>query len=63
MCFRSKNCVWEYLKAKHRTPRYGVDHEREKVEELYDLGEDIGEPQNVAREFPELTKRLMALLK
>jgi arylsulfatase A-like enzyme len=49
---------WKYLKAEHHVHGFAVDNEREKVEELYDLSEDIGETTNLADQHPERVKAL-----
>jgi len=52
---------WKYLKAKHHVHRYAVDHDREEVEELYDLDDDVGETTNLAEKHPEVVERLKRL--
>ncbi|MFK7788679.1 MAG: sulfatase-like hydrolase/transferase [Phycisphaeraceae bacterium] len=49
---------WKYLKAKHAVHGFAIDHEREKVEELYDLEADLGETTNLAAKHPEIVKQL-----
>lgn len=49
---------WKYLKAEHVVHGFAVDHEREKIEELYDLHADIGETTNLAAKHPEVVKQL-----
>jgi len=53
---------WKYLKAKHRVRRYAVDHDREEIEELYDLDNDVGETNNLAAKHPEKIDRLSRLM-
>lgn len=48
---------WKYLKAEQVIPGY-AQVEREQVEELYDLSQDIGETTNLASKHPEVVKQL-----
>ena len=48
---------WKYLKADFKDPVYSV-MPRDKVEELYNLDEDIGEKNNLAKKHPELVAEL-----
>jgi arylsulfatase A-like enzyme len=54
---------WKYLKAEHTVPGYCQDKDREKVVELYDLENDIGETTNLAEQHPEIVRRMQARLK
>jgi len=49
---------WKYLKAEQIIANYAQDHEREQVEELYDLDADLSETTNLAAKHPEIVKRL-----
>lgn len=49
---------WKYLNAEHIIGDYAQDKEREQVEELYDLSQDIGETTNLAAKHPEIVKQL-----
>ena len=49
---------WKYLKAEHTISNYAKDPDREPVEELYNLEKDLGETTNLAKEHPEVVKRL-----
>ncbi len=53
---------WKYLKAERELPAYARDRERKKVEELYDLDEDIGETTNLAEKYPGKVAELKVLL-
>lgn len=53
---------WKYLKAERKLPAYAHDQERKKVEELFDLNEDISETTNLAVKYPEKVAELKALL-
>jgi arylsulfatase A-like enzyme len=54
---------WKYLKANAHFHGYAVDNGRTKVEELYDLEVDLGEQNNLAKNFPEKVVELNALMK
>ncbi|MEO0475791.1 MAG: sulfatase [Planctomycetota bacterium] len=49
---------WKYLKAKQVVHGFAKDLERDEVEELYDLSQDIGETTNLAGKHPEILKQL-----
>jgi arylsulfatase A-like enzyme len=53
---------WKYLKAKHSVPRYAADNDREEVEELYDLADDIGETTNLAAKHPDKVEQLESVM-
>lgn len=54
---------WKYLKANAHFHGYAVENGRTKVEELYDLEVDLGEQNNLAKNFPEKVVELKALMK
>ena len=49
---------WKYLKAEQIISGYAQDNEREQVEELYDLSQDIGETTNLASKHPQIVAEL-----
>lgn len=49
---------WKYLNAVHIIGDYAQDKEREQVEELYDLSQDVGETTNLADKHPEIVNQL-----
>lgn len=49
---------WKYLRANHKVPGYARDRDREHLEELYNLEEDIGESRNLVRKHPEIANEL-----
>ncbi|MBM84018.1 MAG: N-acetylgalactosamine 6-sulfate sulfatase [Planctomycetaceae bacterium] len=53
---------WKYLKAKAHFFGYAVDDVREKVEELYNLEDDLGERKNLAEKYPEKVAELRKLM-
>ena len=53
---------WKYLKPKHCMHGYARDREREEVEELYNLEDDLAETTNLAEQYPEKVAELKALL-
>jgi len=53
---------WKYLKARAHFYGYAVEDDRKLVEELYDLGADLGEQKNLAARFPERVSELKALM-
>ena len=53
---------WKYVNAKHQVPGYALDKDREQVEELYDLSNDLGERNNLAAKYPEKVRELKGLI-
>ncbi|MFT5522642.1 MAG: arylsulfatase A-like enzyme [Pirellulaceae bacterium] len=53
---------WKYLKANAFFHGYAVENDRAKVEELYDLQDDLGEQTNLAAKFPKKVAELKALM-
>lgn len=53
---------WKYLKPNAHFHGYAVEDGREKVDELYHLGDDLGEQTNLAKKHPEKVAELKRLL-
>ena len=53
---------WKYLKANAHFHGYAIEDKRKKIEELYDLENDLGETKNLATQFPEKAAKLKALM-
>ncbi|MBE06436.1 MAG: hypothetical protein CMO37_03955 [Verrucomicrobiaceae bacterium] len=53
---------WKYLKANAHFHGYAIEDKRKKIEELYDLENDLGETKNLAAQFPEKAAQLKALM-
>ena len=53
---------WKYLKANAHFHGYAIEDKRKKMEELYDLENDLGETKNLATQFPEKAAKLKALM-
>ena len=49
---------WKYLTANAHFFGYAKEADRKKVEELYNLEEDLGEKNNLAEKFPEKLEEL-----
>ena len=49
---------WKYLKSNAHFHGYAIEDTRKKVEELYDLENDLGETNNLASKFPEKVAEL-----
>ena len=54
---------WKFLKAKAHFHGYAVEDSRKKVDELYDLSQDLGEKNNLASQHPEKVAELKKLMK
>ena len=53
---------WKYLKPKAFFHGYAVEDDRQKVDELYDLENDIGETTNLALKHPQKVTELKELM-
>ncbi len=53
---------WKYLKANAHFHGYAIEDGRKKVEELYDLEADLGEQNNLAKQFPKKVADLKTLM-
>lgn len=53
---------WKYLSADHCIYGYSRDTARVLEEELYDLSVDIGETENLAKDYPGVVKELRELM-
>ncbi len=53
---------WKYLKPKAFFYGYAVEDDRQKVDELYDLENDIGETTNLALKHPQKVTELKELM-
>ncbi len=53
---------WKYLKPSAFFHNYAVEDDREKVDELYDLENDLGERTNLASKHPEKVAELKDLM-
>jgi arylsulfatase A-like enzyme len=53
---------WKYLKPDAHFHGYAIEEGREKVDELYDLGSDLGERTNLAAEYPDKVAELKELM-
>ena len=53
---------WKYLKANAHFHGYAIEDKRKKIEELYDLENDLGETKNLAAQFPEKAAQLKTLM-
>ena len=53
---------WKYLKADAHFHGYAVDDSRKKVDELFDLGTDLGERTNLAAKHPKIVAQLKQLM-
>ncbi|MEC9094736.1 MAG: sulfatase-like hydrolase/transferase, partial [Planctomycetota bacterium] len=53
---------WKYLLPNAHFHGYAVEENRPKADELYDLEADLGEQENLARQYPERVAQLKALL-
>jgi arylsulfatase A-like enzyme len=53
---------WKYLKPKAFFHGYAVENDRQKVDELYDLENDIGETTNLALKHPQKVTELKELM-
>ena len=54
---------WKYLKANAHFHGYAIEDDRKKVEELYDLEADLGEQNNLAKQFPGKVADLKRLMR
>jgi len=50
-------------KGKWKAVRYEMAENPDKTVELYDLSKDIGEKNNVAEQYPEISKEMLQLMK
>jgi len=50
-------------KGKWKAVRYDMAENPDKPLELYDLSKDIGETENVAEQYPEISKEMLLLMK
>ena len=54
---------WKFLKANAHFHGYAIEDSREKIDELYDLENDLGESNNLASRYPEKVAELKKLMK